>query len=346
MYRIHDMDPLEMKDRNNLLGATLACLDPDNRRRLEQAIEELRTSHDPFDLETELTTATGVRRWVRITARPVDKDGVTERVVGSMLDITQQKEMEIDLERALQAAESATQAKTMFLASMSHEIRNPVHGIMGMLQLLETTPMTEEQKVLMKYSQTSSETLLRIIDDILDYSKIESGALVLEEVPFNLPEILQEVAGIFGKLAAKKKLDITLDINETVPVTVIGDPYRFRQVLTNLMSNAIKYTHEGGIRISAKVEEPPSNRSAEEITLKIAVHDTGIGIPKERMNLLFDMFFQADSSNTRLYGGTGLGLAIAKNIVEHMQGRIWAESTHGKGSTFAFTCRMRQWRNS
>jgi PAS domain S-box-containing protein len=341
MYRIHDLDASQPEIPRDLMALTLDCMEPGDRERLQQAIEDMQSSGDRFDLETSLTTAAGNRRWVRITARPVDKNGMTERVVGSMLDISKQKEMELKLHKALEAAEFAVQSRTMFLASMSHEIRNPVHGIMGMLQLLKSTPLNDEQKELMQFSQTSSEALLRIIDDILDYSKIESGALELEEIPFNLHVTLQEVKGIFTKLAAEKELEIILEIDEAIPEKVKGDPYRFSQVLNNLMSNAVKYTKRGEIRIKAELEQPPADHLPGEITLKIAVQDTGSGIPEGKMSLLFQVFTQADPSNTRLYGGTGLGLAIAKNIVEHMRGKIWAESTWGKGSLFAFTCRMK-----
>jgi signal transduction histidine kinase len=339
MYRIHDMIAAETDKSVSLMETTLNCLQPCDREKLNQLMEEMRSSGERFDMEVPLTTASGNTRWVRITARQAGQNA--ERLVGSMMEITQQKEFEIKLQKALEAAETNIQSRTMFLASMSHEIRNPVHGIMGMLQLLKTTPLNEEQRELMQISQTSSEALLRVIDDILDYSKIEAGALTLEEIPFYLRNTLQEVRGIFNKLAVGKKVDIILDIDDTVPDKVQGDPYRFSQVLNNLMSNAVKYTNEGEILIRATVEQVHEDPDGEEVTLKVSVKDTGAGIPEGKMDLLFQVFTQTDPSNTRLYGGTGLGLAIAKNIVEHMGGKIWAESTRGKGSTFTFTSRMK-----
>jgi two-component system, sensor histidine kinase and response regulator len=339
MYRIHDMIAAETDKSVSLMETTMNCLQTCDREKLNQLIEEMRSSGERFDMEVPLTTASGNTRWVRITARPAGQNA--ERLVGSMMEITQQKEFEIKLQKALEAAETNIQSRTMFLASMSHEIRNPVHGIMGMLQLLKTTPLNEEQQELMRISQTSSEALLHIIDDILDYSKIEAGALTLEEIPFYLRNTLQEVRSIFSKLAGDKKVDIKLDIDETVPDKVQGDPYRFSQVLNNLMSNAVKYTNEGEILIRASVEQVPENPDGEELILKVSVKDTGAGVPEGKMDLLFQVFTQTDPSNTRLYGGTGLGLAIAKNIVEHMGGKIWAESTRGEGSTFTFTSRMK-----
>ena len=335
MYRIHDLIAAETDNSISLMDTTLNCLEPGDRKKLNQAIEELRICGERFDMEVSLTTASGNSRWVRITARSAGQN--PDRLVGSMMEITQHKETEIKLQKALEAAKINAQSKTMFLASMSHEIRNPVHGILGMLQLMETTPLNNEQQELMQLSQNSSDKLLRIIDDILDYSKIEAGALILEESPFFPRDALKEVHDTFEKLAACKGLDIILNIDDSVPDVVKGDSYRFSQVMNNLMSNAMKYTKEGEIRIHTSLEDS----DGEEITLKVSITDTGVGIPEGKIDLLFQVFTQADPSHTRLYGGTGLGLAIAKNIVEHMGGKIWAESMRGKGSTFTFTTRMK-----
>jgi signal transduction histidine kinase len=159
-------------------------------------------------------------------------------------------------------------------------------------------------------------------------------------IPFNLQETLQEISGIYGKLADEKGLEIVRDMDKHVPVWIQGDPHRFRQVMNNLLSNAVKYTQEGRITIRVTLDTSETKETPQKVALKITVKDTGIGIPSEKMSLLFEKFSQLDSSHARLYGGTGLGLAIAKNIVKQMKGRIWAESQPGEGSTFAFTCHM------
>ncbi len=339
MYRIHDINPAAKDDTINLMDITLNCLGPFYRDKLEQELEALSSiTRKRFDLEAPFTSATGTPRWVRITARPADQ--YAERLVGSMMEITRQKEIEMKLQKALEVAQLDIQSRTMFLASMSHEIRNPLNGIMGMAQLMETTQLSEEQQELIDLSKTSSVALLRIIDDILDYSKIEAGALTLEEVPFNLFKTLQEIHSIFDKMAASKEVEIILDIDDDVPERVEGDPHRFSQIMNNLLGNALKYTKKGEIRIRATVDQ--EQQSPEGIvTLKVSVQDTGVGIPQSSMDLLFQVFTQADPSNTRLYGGTGLGLPIAKNIVEHMDGTIWAKSTLGEGSTFTFTVQLK-----
>ncbi|MDW7677274.1 MAG: ATP-binding protein [Bacillota bacterium] len=338
MYRIHDMDPSLQADPLSLKEMTLNCLDGEYREKMEQAIDDMLSDHTPVDLETAFTTLKGNRKWIHFTGRPVTENGQLVRIVGSMLDITHLKEVQHSLEEARKEAEAAVQAKTMFLANMSHEIRTPIHGIMGMLELLADSPLNEEQQELLQFSQSSSQSLLRIINDILDYSKMESGGLVFEMIPFNLQETLREISGIYGKLAAEKGLEMVLDMDQQVPHWIQGDPHRFRQVMNNLLSNAVKYTREGRITIRVALDSSEAAEMPEKVALKIAVEDTGIGIPSEKMPQLFEKFSQMDSSHARLYGGTGLGLAIAKNIVEHMKGRIWAESRPGAGSTFAFTC--------
>jgi PAS domain S-box-containing protein len=340
MYRILDLDPNLPADPLSMKELILNCLDAECRKNMEQAIDGMFSDQTPFDLETALTTLKGNRKWVSFTARPVSEKGQLVRVVGSMLDITHLKEVQLSLEEARKEAEAAAQAKTMFLANMSHEIRTPIHGMIGMLELLSDSPLNEEQRELLQFSQSSSQSLLRIINDILDYSKMESGELDFEMIPFNLQETLQEMSGIYGKLADEKGLEMILDMAEQVPDWIQGDPHRFRQVMNNLLSNAVKYTREGRITIRAALDTSEAADTPQKVALKITVEDTGIGIPSEKMPLLFEKFSQLDSSHARLYGGTGLGLAIAKNIVEHMKGRIWVDSRPGEGSVFTFTCHM------
>lgn len=238
------------------------------------------------------------------------------------------------LEASRQAALAAAKAKSAFLATMSHEIRTPLNGVLGMATLLEETKMTAEQKDYLRTMQVSGDQLLNIINDILDFSKIESGKLELENEPLHLQDAVEEACEIAALKAREKNLPIIIDIHENVPSWVMGDITRLRQVLLNFLNNAVKFTHEGQIKVS--VQQSKEQRSL----IEFRVTDTGIGIPLKRQELLFQSFSQVDASTTRKYGGTGLGLAICKRLAETMGGKVGVESEEGQGSTFWFTARL------
>ncbi|MDP6452848.1 MAG: ATP-binding protein, partial [SAR202 cluster bacterium] len=253
-------------------------------------------------------------------------------------DISAAKRASNELQRARDVAEAASSAKSEFLANMSHEIRTPLNAISGFTQLMTgDADFSDKQRNYLNMVSQSAESLSQIVNDILDFSKIEAGKLDFEEAPFDLRTLVVQTVAMFSLKAKEKGLKLNSTIDDNIENTLTGDPGRLGQVLVNLIGNAIKFTDQGSVTLDVRTDV----RSDSEISLRFSVTDTGVGIPQDRQDAIFDAFSQADSSTTRNYGGTGLGLTIATQLVRHMGGRIWLESQTGVGSKFQFTANFR-----
>ena len=307
-------------------------LHPDDRESVSEQWEQTLTNLKAFSKDCRIITPKGDERWIHLRSSPVFSDTGT-RYTGTAMDITARKRTEVELNKAKDAAEAASIAKSEFLANMSHEIRTPMNGVIGMSNLLMDTDLDVEQRQFTETIRKSADSLMTVINDILDFSKIEAGKLDLEVIDFDLRVTLEEVGELMSLKAYEKGLEFASIVHHEIPSLLRGDPGRLRQILINLVGNAIKFTDSGEVTLESILEEEDAHRAV----IRFSVSDTGIGISEEGMDRLFESFSQVDGSTSRNFGGTGLGLAISKQLTELMEGHIGVDSKEGQGSTFWFT---------
>jgi PAS domain S-box-containing protein len=303
---------------------------PDDRAATLAEVQKVAKGEDTISFENRYRAKDGSYRWLLWNATPFAQQ---QLIYAAARDITERKVSDEKIQWLKEEAEAANRAKSDFLARMSHEIRTPLNVVIGMGDVLERTALNTEQRQYVRVFQKAGSNLLTLINDLLDLSKVESGRMILEEIDFELSGVTDAVVEIMSMRAQQKGIELRSEMMPGVPARFRGDPDRLRQVLINLVGNAIKFTAKG--RVLLCVEQDPDNLRAG--SLRFSVSDTGVGIPPEKLDLIFEAFAQADASTTRMYGGTGLGLAISKRLVELMNGRIWAESRPGEGATFYFT---------
>ena len=317
-------------------------LDPEYRRMIDETLEQfsgtIAGKYQAYRATYPVALKDGSVRWIvaRADVPLRDEKGQALQMTGTLIDISEQMEAEMELAKSKEAAEAATKAKSDFVANMSHEIRTPMNAIIGLDGLLARTELAPRQQDYVKKIGRSARNLLGIINDILDFSKIEAGKLDMEETDFILNDVLGNLSSMIGDKAREKGLELIFNQDREVPVNLVGDPLRLGQILLNLSNNAIKFTEKGEIEVTTKLV----GTDARQAMLRFEVRDTGIGLTPEQQARLFQSFTQADTSTTRKYGGTGLGLTISKRLAEMMDGEIGVESEHGKGSTFHFTARL------
>ena len=314
----------------------LADLIPDAEERLTAAEHFARIIKRQTSAEfiTRMRTLSGADIIVRTLGEPLIENGRVTKVTGFIMDVTEEHHREHELKAAKESAEQAAVARTQFLANMSHEIRTPMNGVIGMASLLAETRLDPQQANYVDTIRSSGESLLHILNEILDFSKIDADEVVLEHLPFDLEQCAFDALSVINPTATEKRLELLCDLQPGAQGMYLGDEQRLRQILVNLLSNAIKFTERGEILLAINSTQAATDEQAR---LEFSITDTGIGIPQHRLGSLFEAFTQADSSTTRRYGGTGLGLSISKRLVELMGGEISARSHPGQGSTFTFS---------
>ena len=330
--RMHEIFQIPKEEFTGSVNDWIGCVHPQDFEITNEMLLNSLSTGNNFLAEYRIIWPNNEVRWISANARVVTDMGVL-RVVGVNIDITATKRLNEELEEALIKAEELVKTKSEFLASMSHEIRTPMNGVLGMLNLLKRTELSLQQDRYTELAHSSANSLLALINDILDFSKVDAGKLELEYIDFNLPDTLGELAESMAQRAQDKGLELVLDIAEIKTEIVNGDPSRLRQIINNLVGNAIKFTEKGEILIKANIERNFKG----DLLFTASVIDTGIGIPENKIDSLFDSFSQVDASTTRKYGGTGLGLAIVKQLCELMGGDIDINSQFNKGSEFSFS---------
>ena len=315
-----------------------AAVFPEDLPAAEGALQKVMQEKGRATVDFRITRPDGKLRHLSAAEGVVlDDDGNVSRIIGVNIDVTNRKMAEADLQRAKDEAEAANRAKSEFLANMSHEIRTPMNGIMGMTELVLDTELDSEQREYLNLAKMSAESLLSLINDILDYSKIEAGKLEIDAIDFDLGDCLGDTMKTLSLRAHQKGLELAFEIEPNVPDALLGDPGRVRQIILNLVGNAIKFTGQGEVVLSVQL----LTHVKDELQLRFTVADTGIGISPDKQSAIFEAFKQADGSMTRKYGGTGLGLTISSRLVELMGGKIWVESELGEGSHFHFTANFK-----
>jgi two-component system sensor histidine kinase/response regulator len=302
---------------------------PDDRAQVESCCRTAEQENVPQKFEHRMMTARGETVWLRSLIRVISAETQSSEMVGVMVDISERK-------RAQEAAEAGNRAKSEFLDNMSHEFRTPMNGVLGMAELLLDTNLADEQREYLNMLKMSADSLLAIINDVLDFSRIEAGKLDMDPIEFKVREIVQGVTQTFVSAAHQKNLKLDSRIANEVPEVLVGDPLRLRQILVNLVGNAVKFTTRGEVAVGVSLESV----GEQNVRLRFTIRDTGVGIPPEKLKVIFEAFSQADNSSTRKFGGTGLGLTISSRLVELMGGEIWAESNSGSGSQFQFTAQF------
>jgi signal transduction histidine kinase len=329
VYRLFAVEPAAFQPT---VQALLNFIAPGNRPLLQNTLKNAE-KNKPFNIDLELMESSLVR-YVNMQGHALEIDNNSSgKIVGTIQDVTERKLAEEELMKARQVAEQSMKTREIFLANMSHEIRTPMNAILGFTRLLYKTTLDEEQKSFLNAIHFSGENLLVVINDILDLTKIQSGKLTIEKIAFNLPELIREIGAVMEPKAREKNLQFTYHIGNDVPAYIFGDAVRLNQILTNLISNATKFTAAGSVHVEVKA----GAHNGEAFPLTIAVKDTGIGIPEDKQSKVFESFEQASTDTTRKYGGTGLGLSIVKALAELQDGSIDLYSSPGAGSTFTVT---------